>query len=121
MPLPRLNGVIRALEKQNLAGKVLVSGQDAELPAVQRLVAGTQAMTVYKRITPLARTAARAAVDFVDGDQVDGTSTVNNGRKDVKALLLDGMTVDKDNVSQTVIADGFHKKEEVFKAGSPKP
>jgi D-xylose transport system substrate-binding protein len=114
-------GVVRALEKQKLAGKVLVSGQDAELPAVQRLVAGTQAMTVYKRITPLARTAARSAVDFVDGDPVDGTSTVNNGRKDVKALLLDGMTVDKENLEQTVVADGFHKKEDVFKASNPKP
>jgi D-xylose transport system substrate-binding protein len=114
-------GVIRALEKHKLAGKVLVSGQDAELPAVQRLVAGTQAMTVYKRITPLARTAARAAVDFVDGDKVDGTSTVNNGSKDVKALLLEGMTVDKENLAQTVVADGFHKKEAVFGAGTPKP
>jgi D-xylose transport system substrate-binding protein len=113
-------GVIRALEKHNLAGKVLVSGQDAELPAVQRLVAGTQAMTVYKRITPLARTAARSAVDLADGDKVDGTSTVNNGRKDVPALLLDGMPVDKENVEQTVVADGFHKKEEVFGAAAPK-
>ncbi|HEX2339250.1 MAG TPA: substrate-binding domain-containing protein [Vicinamibacterales bacterium] len=114
-------GVVRALQKHNLAGKVLVSGQDAELPAVQRLVAGTQAMTVYKRITPLARTAARSAVDLADGDKVDGTSTVNNGRKDVPALLLDGMPVDKENVEQTVVADGFHKKEEVFGAGTPKP
>jgi D-xylose transport system substrate-binding protein len=114
-------GVVSALAKHNLAGKVLVSGQDAELPAVQRLMAGTQAMTVYKRITPLARTAARAAVDFADGDNVDGTSTVNNGRKDVKALLLDGISVDKENVEATVVADGFHKRDEVFRAGAPKP
>jgi len=111
-------GVVRALEQQKLAGKVLVSGQDAELPAVRRVIAGTQAMTVYKRITPLARTAARAAVDLADGDKVDGTSTVDNGKKAVPALLLDGISVDKENLEATVVADGFHKKEAVF---GPKP
>jgi D-xylose transport system substrate-binding protein len=113
-------GVVSALERQKLAGKVLVSGQDAELPAVQRIVAGTQAMTVYKPITPLARTAARAAVDLADGDRVDGTSTVDNGKKAVPALLLDAISVDKDNLEATVVADRFHKREEVFRA-APKP
>ena len=43
-------GVIQALEGQNLAGSVIVSGQDAELAACQRIVKGTQTMTVYKPI-----------------------------------------------------------------------
>jgi D-xylose transport system substrate-binding protein len=113
-------GAVTALERQKLTGKVLVSGQDAELPAVQRIVAGTQAMTVYKPITPLARTAARAAVDLADGDKVDGTSTVDNGRKSVPALLLDAISVDRENLEATVIADRFHKREEVFRS-APKP
>jgi D-xylose transport system substrate-binding protein len=107
-------GVVQALEQQGLAGKVLVSGQDAELLAMRRLVAGTQVMTVYKPLTPLARTAARAAVDFADGDKVDGTSTVDNGRKAVPAMLLDPISVDKDNLEATVIADRFQKREDVF-------
>ncbi|MGH9329631.1 MAG: sugar ABC transporter substrate-binding protein [Vicinamibacterales bacterium] len=113
-------GVVRALDRQKLAGKVLVSGQDAELPAMHRLLAGTQTMTVYKPITPLARTAARAAVDLADGDKVDGTSTVDNGRKVVPALLLDAISVDRENLEATVIADRFHKREDVFRA-APKP
>lgn len=107
-------GVVQALDQQGLAGKVLVSGQDAELPAMRRLVAGTQAMTVYKPITPLARTAARAAVDLADGDRVDGTSTVDNGRKSVPAMLLDPISVDKGNLEAIVIADRFHKRDDVF-------
>jgi D-xylose transport system substrate-binding protein len=113
-------GVVRALEQQGLAGKVLVSGQDAELPAMRRIVAGTQAMTVYKPLTPLARTAARAAVDLADGDKVDGTSTVDNGRKSVPALLLDPISVDKGNLEAIVIGDRFHKREDVF-GPAPKP
>jgi D-xylose transport system substrate-binding protein len=110
-------GVVAALAEQGLAGKVLVSGQDAELPAVQRLVAGTQAMTVYKPLTPLARMAARAAVDMADGEKVEGTSTVDNGKKPVPAVLLDPISVDKDTLEATVIMDRFHKREDVFGPG----
>src|SRR5205807_4958401 len=55
-------GVISALKQQNLAGKVLVSGQDAELAACQRVVEGSQAMTVYKPIKLLAEKAAEVAI-----------------------------------------------------------
>ena len=64
-------GAIGVLEKNGLAGKVLVSGQDAELDAVRRIVAGTQAMTVYKPLDALARMAADAAVRLAKGEAVD--------------------------------------------------
>jgi len=107
-------GVIEALAAANVAGKLAVSGQDAELAAMRRIVAGTQAMTVYKPIRPLARMAAGAAVNMAKGQTEDGLVTVNNGKKDVPARLLEPISVDKENMDRTVIADGYHKQAEVY-------
>jgi D-xylose transport system substrate-binding protein len=107
-------GVIEALRDAKLAGKVVVSGQDAELAAMRRIVQGTQAMTVYKPISPLARMAASAAVNMAKGQTEDGLVSVNNGKKDVPARLLEPIMVDKENMDRTVIADGYHKQAEVY-------
>ncbi|HET8646966.1 MAG TPA: substrate-binding domain-containing protein, partial [Vicinamibacteria bacterium] len=77
-------GAIQALAEQKLAGKVLVTGQDADLAACQRIVAGTQTMTVYKPIRLLARKAAEVALQMARKEKVaEATRTTNNGRKDV--------------------------------------
>lgn len=110
-------GAISALEKHGLAGKVLVSGQDANLAAVRRIVQGTQAMTVYKPLLPLARTAANAAVQLAKGETIEGTSTVDNGMKQVQAYLLYPITVHKGLVDQVIIKDGFHTREQVYDTG----
>jgi D-xylose transport system substrate-binding protein len=107
-------GAIEALAAANLAGKVLVSGQDAELDAARRIVDGTQAMTVYKPLRTLSRLAADAAVAMAKGEDVPTGTTVNNGRRDVPAMLLSPIAVDKDNLDVTVIHDGFQKKEAVY-------
>src|SRR5580658_7541449 len=105
-------GTIQARPEQNLAGKVLVSGQDADLAACQRIVAGTQSMTVYKPIQKLAEKAAELAVALAQKQPLtDKTSMVNNGKKDVPSILLEPIEVDKDNLDATVIADGYQKKE----------
>jgi D-xylose transport system substrate-binding protein len=108
-------GVIQALEEQKLAGKVLVSGQDADLAALQRIVGGTQSMTIYKPIDKLARRAAEAAVALARHEKVETTSTVNNGKIDVPSILLDPITVDKNNVVETVIKDGYQKLEDIYR------
>lgn len=109
-------GAIQALEEQKLAGKVLVSGQDAELSACQRIVAGTQSMTVYKPIRLLASKAAEVAVLMAKKQPVpDKTRPVNNGKKGVPSILLEPVQVDKDNLVRTVIADGYQKLEDVYK------
>jgi D-xylose transport system substrate-binding protein len=108
-------GVVQALQEQHLAGKVLVSGQDADLAATQRVVAGTQTMTVYKPIQPLARQAAEAAVTLAKGQKVETHAIVNNGMKDVPSILLAPVAVDKNNLAQTVIKDGFLKMEDVYR------
>ncbi len=108
-------GVVQALEEQRLAGKVLVSGQDADLAAAQRIVAGTQAMTVYKPIAPLARRAAEAAVSLARREKIVTTAAVDNGQKDVPSILLEPIMVDKDNMMQTIIKDGYQRLEDVYR------
>jgi D-xylose transport system substrate-binding protein len=107
---------IQALGEQKLAGKVVVSGQDADLAACQRIVAGTQSMTVYKPIHLLAEKAAEVAVGMAKKTPLlDKTVRIHNGKKDVVSLLLEPVQVDKNNLDATVIADGYHKKEDVYK------
>ena len=108
-------GVIQALEGQNLAGKVLVSGQDAELAACQRIVKGTQTMTVYKPIRLIAKEAAQAAVALAKGEEIEkAKQKVNNGKVDVPSILLTPIQVDKDNLDEVVIKDGFHARDKVY-------
>lgn len=107
-------GVIQALAAQGLAGKVPVSGQDAELAAIKRIIEGTQTMTVYKPIKTIADTVAEISVKMAKGEKVQTDKTVNNGKIDVPSILLDPIVITKDNIDQTVIADGFHSKEEVY-------
>lgn len=107
-------GAISALPPQ-LVGKVLVTGQDASLDAVQRIVEGKQTMTIYKPIQPLAFSAVDSAMKLAKGEKVDAKDKINNGRVDVPAMLFEPMVLDKNNVMQTVIKDGYHKLEDVYK------
>jgi D-xylose transport system substrate-binding protein len=101
-------GAIQALIEDGLAGKVLVTGQDADLAACQRILRGTQAMTIYKPLKNLANLAARVAVEVAKGGRPATTSTIDNGVKQVPSIFENVVTVDKDNLASTVIADGFH-------------
>ncbi|HEY6190543.1 MAG TPA: D-xylose ABC transporter substrate-binding protein [Pyrinomonadaceae bacterium] len=107
-------GAIQALEAQKLTGKVLISGQDADLAACQRIVQGQQSMTIYAPIKPLAETAVESAIKLARGESVQTTDTVNNGKKDVPSILLEPLVVDKENIVQTVIRDGYQKLEAVY-------
>ncbi len=106
-------GAIQALQEDGLAGKVLVTGQDADLAACQRILRGTQAMTVYKPLKNLAHLAARVAVDVAKGRKPAATATLNNGIKDVPSILENVIVVDKENLMSTVVADGFHKASDL--------
>lgn len=108
-------GAVQALQAQGLAGKVVISGQDADLAGIKRIVAGTQTMTVYKPITKLATTAAEIAVKLGKDEKVENNAVLNNGLKDVPSYLLTPIVVTKDNIDETVIKDGFHTKESVYK------
>ncbi|MEA2248128.1 MAG: D-xylose transport system substrate-binding protein [Solirubrobacteraceae bacterium] len=86
-----------------------VTGQDAEVAGLQRILAGDQLMTVYQPIKQLAAKAAELAVPLAQGKPVPAIakSKVNNGEKDVASVLIDTQAVDKKNMNDTVIADGF--------------
>lgn len=114
-------GAIEVLTKRGLAGKVAVSGQDAELDAAKRILAGTQTMTVYKSLRTLTRLAARSAVLMAKGEKVDTSSVINNGRKDVPTMLFDPIAVDKNNLDGVLIADGFLKRADVYGAEGSQP
>jgi D-xylose transport system substrate-binding protein len=107
-------GAISALEAAGLAGKVLVTGQDAQKDAVQRIVKGTQTMTIYKPIKPLADGAVDAAIKLARKQPVLTKDTINNGKKDVPAILLTPIVADKSNVDATVIKDGYHTHAEIY-------
>jgi D-xylose transport system substrate-binding protein len=119
-------GAIAAMKSAGVDPKTIpVTGQDAEVAGIQRILAGDQYMTVYKPIKPLADKAAEWAVGLVQGKKPsDATATENNGKTDVPTIKLDVTAVTADKVKSTVIADGFWKASEVcagaFKAACAK-
>ncbi len=108
-------GAVQALAEQKLAGKVLTTGQDAELAACKRVVAGTQAVTIYKPIKKLAVAAAKAALEMANKKPVsDVNEKVNNGKIDVPSVLLLPIQVTKANMKSVIVADGFHSEADIY-------
>jgi D-xylose transport system substrate-binding protein len=107
-------GAIQALSESGLAGKILVTGQDADLDACQRIASGTQTMTIYKPVKKLAELAADTAVAMAKGRSIVAAGVVNNGEKDVPSILHDIVTVTKDNMLDVVVKDGFHSYDEIY-------
>jgi D-xylose transport system substrate-binding protein len=109
-------GCIQALAAQGLAGKVPITGQDAELAAAQRIVKGTQGMTVFKDTRMLGDAAVEAAKTMFAGQPLaKATQTVNNGTMDVPSILLVPIAVTKENIDATLIASGYLLKADVYK------
>ena len=109
-------GAIQALTEEGLAGRVVVTGQDADLAACQRLVQGVQTMTIYKPIKQLANRAAEVAVKLARRQPIIAREGTQNGKIEVPSLLLDVVPVTRENLRETVIADGFRPEEAVFGA-----
>jgi len=107
-------GAIQALSEEGVAGRILVTGQDAELSACQRIVNGTQAMTIYKPLTQLAKQAAEAATKLARSKPLFALGKIDNGKNEVPSILLDVVVVTKDNMMDTVIKDGFHTAADVY-------
>ena len=105
---------VRALTENRLAGTVVVTGQDADLNACQRIVEGTQAMTVYKPVENEAATAAEYAVKMGNDIYVSVAGTINDGTYDVPYISLDPIAVTKDNMQTEIIDTNFHSEEEVY-------
>jgi D-xylose transport system substrate-binding protein len=107
-------GAIAALKGAGVSPLPPVTGQDAELAGIQRILAGEQALTVYKPIKPEAEMAAQLAYDLLQGKPPSGTTTtVKNDTKDVPSVILDPIVVTKENVKDTVIKDEYWTVDEV--------
>jgi D-xylose transport system substrate-binding protein len=109
------SGAIAALTKFSLAGKIPVTGLDSELSACQRIVEGTQLMTIYKPTNEISGKAAELAVKLAKGESIQTNSTISNGKIDVPSYFVDPIVVTKENMMDTVIKDGFHNFEDVYK------
>lgn len=107
---------VRALSEKRKAGDILVVGQDADLAACQRIVEGTQVMTVYKPVERLAARAAQAAVALAGGEDISGddVTVMENGAYQVPYIGLEPVSVNKDNIDEIIIGSGFHLKEDVY-------
>ena len=105
-------GAIQALAAQKLAGKVPVSGQDADLAAVKRVIAGTQAMTVYKPLKTIASEAAKLAIQLARNEKPAYNSSYDNGLKKVSTVLLKPTPLTKANVN-ILVDDGFYTKAQL--------
>lgn len=93
-----------------------VTGQDATVAGLQRILKGEQFMTVYKEIEPEALIAAEMALAVAKGEEIPKSlapETVNNGKAEVPAVLLKPIAVTKENVKSTVVADGFVETSEL--------
>lgn len=134
--------VVHSLSEKRLAGKIAVVGQDADLEACQRIVEGTQIMTVYKSVEKLAQTAAEYAVILAKGGDLSDPSVfysivtnegnveivkeerpanqkpkvkkINDGTYDIPYVVLEPVSVNKNNIDEVIINSGFHLKEDVY-------
>ena len=105
--------VIKALIENRLGGQVCVVGQDADLEACQRIVEGTQYMTVYKPIEKLAKLAAETAVDMANNIPLNITETINDGTYDVPYQRLEPIAVTKENMDE-VITGKYHQRSDIY-------
>jgi len=110
-------GAIAAMKAAGVTPWPPVTGQDAELAAIQRILTGDQYMTVYKAIKPEAENAAILAFDLATNVSIPASATsgakTNNGATDVPSILLTPVSVTKDNVKSTVVADGFWTRDQI--------
>ncbi|HEX8610935.1 MAG TPA: D-xylose ABC transporter substrate-binding protein [Telluria sp.] len=105
-------GAIQALASQKLDGKVPVSGQDSDIAAVRRVIAGSQAMTVYKPLKLLAGEAAKLAVQLVRNEKPAFNGAYDNGFKKVSTILLKPTALTKENIN-LLVTDGFYTQAQI--------
>lgn len=108
-------GAIQALAAQGLAGTVPITGQDAEKSAAQRIVEGTQSMTVFKDTRLLGEEAMKTAIKLANGEELEkADQVVNNDSVDVPSILLTPFAVDVDNIDEMLIDSGYLTKEDIY-------
>ena len=107
---------IQALAAQDLDGKVVVTGGDAELAAAKRVVQGTQSMTAYRELIKMDTLAIEVAIRLAKGEDISDlvATTIDNGYKQVPAILPEPQMVTKDNIDKVLIESGYQSRKEVY-------
>ncbi|NUR97672.1 MAG: substrate-binding domain-containing protein, partial [Kribbellaceae bacterium] len=105
-------GAIAALKGGGVKPLPPVTGQDSELAAIQRIVSGDQAMTIYKAVKPEAEAAAKGAVALANGNKPESTTDKNG----VPSTILDPVAVTKANIKDTVVKDNIYKISDICTA-----
>ena len=109
-------GAIAAMRGANVdPAEVPVTGQDAELSAVQRILAGQQLMTVYQPISDIAESSAELAVPLAQGEEPPAdlaSEPVDNGAKEVPSVLLETIAITDENVD-VLVDDGYLDVSEI--------
>ena len=108
------SGAIQALEAQGLAGQCIVTGQDAELTAVQRIAAGTQTSTLFKDTNVLSRKAIETAIATVKGEDLGTDQTMSWGVNEFPWVTVDAIVVTQDNLDSVLIDSGVFTHEDVY-------
>lgn len=105
----------RALAEERLAGSVLLTGQDGDILACQRIVEGTQLMTAFKAMEEEARLAAEYSIRLAKGEKLtDIKERISDGMYQVPYKELQPIAVTKENMDEVIIRRGFHTKEDVY-------
>ena len=108
-------GVVVALKNFGLEGKIPVTGLDGELAAFQRIVAGTQSVTIFKSFKKQAYRAAELAFELANGKKPENITTeVFNGKINVPTILFEPVVVDKNNLKEVIIKDGVFTEQQIY-------
>lgn len=105
---------IKALDEQKLGGKVIVTGQDAEILGAKRIAEGTQLMTVFKDTRDLGKKAVEVALELVKDRKIETNSAINNNKINVPSVLLSPVSVDKNNMEEVLINSGYLNRNSVY-------
>jgi D-xylose transport system substrate-binding protein len=108
---------IEVLEKYNLDGKVIVTGQDAQVESCRRIIEGTQHITMYHPLKEIAYKAAEVAVDIIEGKNLEDNYNIsfsNNGLKEVPTIKINSIPVTKENIDEVLIESGFYERSEIY-------
>ena len=106
--------VIHALAERGLSRQIYTVGQDADLEACQRIVEGTQLMTVYKPVERLAVLAAECTVKLAKRQPLENVTMFNDGKHEIPYIAIEPVAVFSDNIDEIIIKSGFHQHDEVY-------
>ena len=108
--------MIEVLEEHNLVGKVIMTGQDAELKSIKYIVEGKQHFTLSHPYKQIAYKAAEIAVKMARGERLDKSEIIyiNNGFKEVPTVQIGSIPVTRENIDEVIIKGGVYTRAEVY-------